>query len=138
MSRFNTSYGSRTATTKSGYYLHDSACSLYTEGHEIAEEFIEVIKEVADRAPVETDYGAAGCGSCFRTDDPTALFWTAQGGDSVDCLILKFDSEDVDGFDRTELGSLIVNVAEEMDVDADWTGDTSDCVVLGDADFYDD
>jgi len=124
-------------TVPSDDYRHDTACSLFEDDHEVAEEFIEVIEEAADRAPVTTDVGAAGCGSCFRTDDEAAIFWTAQGS-GVETLFVSYDVLADGEFGKEDLGALIVEIAEEKDVDVDWTGDASQCVYLGGDDCYDD
>lgn len=119
-------------TTYSGYYLHETACGLQEEGHEIREEFVELIKEVASRADFSVDYGSAGCGSCFHSEDDAALFWVAQG-DATDSLYLKYGS---DGY-TDELLDLVGEVAEEMDVGYSRPPTSSLSIYLGADDRYD-
>lgn len=118
-------------------YLHESACSLWEEDHRVHDLFIDVLERVVLDAPISVDMGAAGCGSCFNIDQEEysgAIYWVAQG-DGYDKLAVKYDTV-TDGFDATELGELITNVADTHDVQWSWSGSTMDSVILGVEGYY--
>lgn len=121
-------------------HLHESACDLYADDHRIADDFIEVIEKVVQRAGaqgVDIDWGAAGCGSCFHIDEDEydgAVYWIAQN-DGQEMESIKFDVTS-DQMTREELGHLIVEVAEECSVPVSWNGDTSSSVFLGVEGYY--
>ena len=124
----------QTETTYSGYWKHESACNLFETGHEVREEFVAVLKEVADMQDHEVEYAAAGCSGCAYSTAPSSLFWTAQG-DATETMFVKYDSEEIE---RKELAECVLEAAETVGVPADWDGDEMSCVCLGDAEFYDD
>lgn len=114
---------------------HETACSLFEEGHYIADEFVDVIEEVEFSVDGSYDYGASGCGSCFHTDADAAVFWVAQG-DASERVALKFDVDDDAAITRQDLGGMICKAAEECHVPYSWNGDPQKCVILGEEDEY--
>jgi hypothetical protein len=115
-----------TEVTYSGHYLHESACGLQEEGHQIQKRFIEVMREAAARWDGEVDVAAAGCGTCFNSDADGAYFWIAQG-DATDTVWVNFDADD-----RAPFGQHLVDTANDLDVAVAWDGDARTCVLLGD------
>lgn len=126
---------SRTQSTYSGYYLHDKACDLAEEGHEIDKSFIEAMRDAADRAPVDVDVFATGCNTCMEVDAPAWIYWVAQGDASRTCHV-KYGSED-DDFGDGQLRELIVEAAEDAGVAVSDPGMSSLTVVLGESRYYD-
>jgi hypothetical protein len=124
----------QTKTTYSGYWKHESACNLFETGHEVREDFVDVLKKVAGMLDHDVEYAAAGCSGCAYSTAPSSLFWTAQG-DATDTMFVKYDSDVVE---RKELAESILEAAEDLGVPADWDGDEMSCVCLGDAEFYED
>lgn len=122
--------GTDKETVRSTEHVHESACPLLRDDHVIAREFLDVIETVAERSPVECDYGAAGCGTCFETDDPVGMYWMAQGLDDVETSLLTFTTDENEIADN-ELCRIILEVADELGVEARRLDDVS-CVVLGD------
>ncbi len=123
------------ATTYSGYYLHDDACGLQEEGHEIREEFLDVLKAVVQESPVETEFAASGCNTCYLPDSDAWVYWVAQG-DATDDVHIKYGTGDQVDMTTHALAELIVETAEEMGIDVSWNGNTSNTVVLGESDAY--
>lgn len=115
-------------------YLHESSCGLEDEHATVSQAFTGVLEAVAERAPIECEVAACGCGSCFVTEKPAAVFWVAQRN-ATDEMAVKFDSED-DDFTRSDLGDLLVEVAEDHGVPVSWNGNTRKCVYLGVDDRY--
>jgi hypothetical protein len=124
------------ATASAEKYRHESACPLMDPHTEVAEQFIEVFREVNRRLPdnVTADWGASGCGSCFHTDAAMGLYWVAQH-DAVDKMYVGYRPGPVPA---SELGELVAEAAEAVGVGFSWTGDISDVMVLGDGEHYDD
>jgi len=119
-------------TTYSGYYFKNKSCGLHTEGHRVQNQHIDVLNRVRDN--LDAERFAAGCSGCAHTDDDKASVWWVAQGQSSDVMLVKYDSgEDLD---RTDVAEAILTAANEEDVEADWSGDSDECVVLGDADYY--
>lgn len=125
------------STTPADAYLHDSACGLQDDNAQVRDDFIDVIEETLKRTGPgrTTDWGAAGCGSCFHSDADAVIFWVAQG-DSVDSMVLKYDVGDDSEMSRSDLGELIVDTAEDLGVAVSWNNDPSTCVFLGVTDRF--
>lgn len=118
--------------TYSGYWKHESACELFESGHEIQRDFVEVLKAAADALDHEVEYFAAGCG-CATPEAATSLWWKAQGDASEEAFI-HFGS---DAVDAKKLAERVLQAAAELGVAASWSGDTGDCICLGNAGYYD-
>lgn len=97
----------------------------------IHDDFVDVIKRTADRVPFSCDYGAAGCGSCFRTDADAALFWVAQN-DATESVALNYGQSD----HTQDLISTVEEVAEEMGVPVSIPPNDGYTIMLGVEGYY--
>lgn len=125
---------SQHTSVQSEQFEHETACNLIEAGHTIRADFIEVIEEVAERSHIDVDWGAAGCNGCFHTDADASIFWVAQGEGS-DTEMLKYSSV-LDDYSTEEFGEFIVEVAEDLGVSVSWNGSSSQAIVLGADDYY--
>jgi hypothetical protein len=113
-------------------YEHESACPLISDHATVAEEFIEVFRELEDLAPVSVDWGAAGCGTCFNTDADIGVYWVAQN-DAVDTMFIGYGS---DTLPASAVAGMVQQAASNVGVETSWAGDTSKTVCLGSDDYY--
>jgi len=118
-------------TVSSTTLKHDSACSLFDDGHRIASKFYDVLDDIESDIAV----AASGCGTCFHTDAPMAVFYIAQGS-GTDELALKYDADNDARLTREELGEYICATADAHGVEYSWNGSTDMCVILGVSDAY--
>ena len=141
-------------------FMHESACSLAEEGHKINHDFINVMHETVETAPIDAQFYATGCPSCHTNNPPSTgvLYYVAQG-DATETVSVKYDiiepqseqqtesttadrnttvqiTDSDETFSVTEFGALLVETAEKRDIDVSWTGDVSDSVILGSKKAY--
>ena len=122
----------QSVTVSSTTLKHESACSLFDDTHGIADAFHDVLNDIGGD---DIEVAASGCGSCFRSDAPMAVFYVAQGS-GTDELALKYDTNEDARLTREELGELICETADAQGVEYSWNGSTDKCVILGVSDAY--
>lgn len=116
-------------------YRHPSTCDSRGFEKMVNTDFVDVIRETAERAEFEVDWGAAGCGTCFETTADGALYWVAQN-EAVEKMYVKH-SHNSDQ-DPAYLASLLAKVADEKGLDVSATSDADYSVVLGERNYYTD
>ena len=125
----------------------DSACSLFSEEHQIPHRIAALFEEIdallQEHDPgCEVTIGAAGCGGCVDESCDYAVFYVAQDPRKETHLMLKYDTgvheEDRDpALSRKDLGALIAEVADRENVPWSWNGSAAKCVCVGKDDAYD-
>jgi thiol-disulfide isomerase/thioredoxin len=143
-----------TSTHPSEDLLHNQTCGLEESGHEIKRDFVDILYETVEQAPINMQFFATGCGSCMPAinDGSGVLFYIAQGQGSeklgVKYDIVEHSSEGngneapnrnhqttVEGtddvFDCIDLAELLIETASKYDVKTSWTGSIKDSVFLG-------
>ena len=125
--------------TPSTEYKHPNACGLFSEEHQIPDEVAEVLDAIDSEFGDDIEVAASGCGSCYTTSKPLAVFYTAQRSGPQDDLYLKFDADEGERNipTREGLGRAVCRIAEAHGVEWTWNGNTDKAIGIGLDDGYD-
>ncbi|MCG1001880.1 MULTISPECIES: hypothetical protein [Halobacterium] len=111
---------------KSARYL--DSCGLHTKNHKVRQAFVDVLEHVDDLSDKNVSRRATGCGACTPDVDADILLtWIAQGS-ATETMFVNYPDK--------EAAELVLEAADDLGVESSWTGETKDCVVLGDDGFY--
>lgn len=110
-------------------FKYQDACSLYSEGHVIAEEFADVLEALEEHL-TDVEVAATGCPSCFVSDADHAVWYVAQNPDNAtERLAFKYDVDDDAELSRVGLGHLIAGLARQHGLTVEWDGTAMSAVV---------
>lgn len=125
-------------TVPSEEYKHEDACSMFDPDHEIPAETADVLDKLNEMSGVRAVAG--GCGTCaahaLHHEDDTECYVHFTAQNTSDLVFVGYGTVEGNDTDARVVAHLVMDVCNQMDVPADWTGDTAQTVCIGDANYY--